>query len=415
MTEQPEVQVRLLGLDGDHLVLGAPDGGRFRLEITEMLRAAVRRDRPAIEQLRALDKAPLSPRDIQARIRSGMSAGELADTFGVPVEHVRRYEGPVLAERQYIAGLARSAPVSGDGDSPHLEDVVVDRLAQRGVDVSDLVWDAYRSDTHGWLVSVTFDLDDTISQAQWTFRPSSKSLTAIDGQARWLSETRLTGSMPVVAPTPGRHLSAVGAEVFDVEAFQQPRETSPADSQEATQALLDELDRLRGVRTGGFPHVGDMVQDPPSVSGAPASENRPRSAPVPIVDNDARVYVLSAPSAQPVDPAVQSTSTASTRSAPEAVSPIPGRPGRPSTVSARTGSVPVTPQAHRVSDQDDAPPHTGSFTPPRVGSAEPGTDVDVFGDPVDERTVGRSGRRNKGRQRSPMPSWDEIVFGTRTD
>lgn len=117
MTEQPEVQVRLLGLDGDHLVLGAPDGGRFRLEITEMLRAAVRRDRPAIEQLRALDKAPLSPRDIQARIRSGMSAGELADTFGVPVEHVRRYEGPVLAERQYIAGLARSAPVSGDGDS----------------------------------------------------------------------------------------------------------------------------------------------------------------------------------------------------------------------------------------------------------------------------------------------------------
>lgn len=60
--------------------------------------------------------------------------------------------------------------------------------------------------------------------------------------------------------------------------------------------------------------------------------------------------------------------------------------------------------------------HTqGAFTPPRVGSAEPGTDVDVFGDPVDERTVGRSGRRSKGRQRSPMPSWDEIVFGTRTD
>lgn len=133
---------------------------------------------------------------------------------------------------------------------------MVDRLAQRGVDVSDLVWDAYRSDTHGWLVSVTFDLDDTISQAQWTFRPSSKSLTAIDGQARWLSETRLTGSVPVVAPTPGRHLSAVGAEVFDVEAFQQPRETSPADSQEATQALLDELDRLRGCEPAGSLMLG---------------------------------------------------------------------------------------------------------------------------------------------------------------
>src|SRR4051812_22420102 len=43
--------------------------------------------------------ASLSPRDIQARIRSGESAEDVARVAGVPVDRVLRYAGPVLQER----------------------------------------------------------------------------------------------------------------------------------------------------------------------------------------------------------------------------------------------------------------------------------------------------------------------------
>ena len=48
-------ELELVGLheDGEHVVLAAPDGQRYRLRIDEPLRAAVRRDRPQLEQLRA--------------------------------------------------------------------------------------------------------------------------------------------------------------------------------------------------------------------------------------------------------------------------------------------------------------------------------------------------------------------------
>ena len=46
-------ELELVGLadDGEHLVLTRADGQRFRVRIDEPLRAAVRRDRPQLEQL----------------------------------------------------------------------------------------------------------------------------------------------------------------------------------------------------------------------------------------------------------------------------------------------------------------------------------------------------------------------------
>ena len=43
-------ELELVGLheDGEHLVLSAADGQKYRLRIDEALRAAVRRDRPPV-------------------------------------------------------------------------------------------------------------------------------------------------------------------------------------------------------------------------------------------------------------------------------------------------------------------------------------------------------------------------------
>ena len=139
-------ELELVGLheDGEHLVLVAPDGARFRVRIDEPLRAAVRRDRPQLEQLRAESAGTLSPREIQARIRAGATTQEVADSAGLPVERVRRYEGPVLAEREHVAEQARGTRVGRDVGAPTLGDLVTDRLAARGVDPASLAWDAAR-------------------------------------------------------------------------------------------------------------------------------------------------------------------------------------------------------------------------------------------------------------------------------
>src|SRR5919107_203039 len=137
--------------DGEHLLLVDGSGSRHRLKVDEALRAAVRRDRARLGQLQIESEGRLRPREIQARIRAGESAEEVAAAAGVPIEHVRRYEGPVLAEREFVAGQARDVRVrrgtangSGGGavaGAATLGDVVSDRLASREVDPDDVTWD----------------------------------------------------------------------------------------------------------------------------------------------------------------------------------------------------------------------------------------------------------------------------------
>lgn len=102
------VDLELVGIhpDGDHLILIGPDGDRHRLAIDEAVRVAVRRDRPQLEKLRS--DGVVRPREIQVMIRGGSSAEAIAAETDLPVEQIRRYEGPILAEREHVASRARS-------------------------------------------------------------------------------------------------------------------------------------------------------------------------------------------------------------------------------------------------------------------------------------------------------------------
>ena len=111
--------LQLVGVhdDGEHVLLVSADGHRFRLPIDEPLRAAVRRDRARLGQLQIAIEGALRPRDIQARIRAGETAEDVAQASGLPIEHIRKYEGPVLAEREHVAETAQQQPVRVAGAS----------------------------------------------------------------------------------------------------------------------------------------------------------------------------------------------------------------------------------------------------------------------------------------------------------
>ena len=111
-TPMHELRLVAVSEDGTYAVLVVPGrGGRFSLPIDDRLRAVARGQHSRLAQYEIEVESPLRPKEIQERIRAGESADEIADAAGVPIERVRWFEGPVLAERAYKAQEAQSAMV----------------------------------------------------------------------------------------------------------------------------------------------------------------------------------------------------------------------------------------------------------------------------------------------------------------
>lgn len=293
------VELELVGIhsDGEHLIVMAPDGERYRLVIDEALRAAVRRDRPHLEKVRS--SGAMRPRDIQVQIRSGASAEEVAEASGLPIETVRRYEGPVLAEREHVSMRAQALPIGRDSGAPVLGDVVLDRLATRGVDTGSVSWDARRNGQEPWQVLVRFSSGEKLREATWEVDLTAKMTRAVDDEARWLSETDLetpsgrrhlqsVRSTPVYDQADDEHEAAADAglveslQAVDAGLERDARtDAASADEDEATAALLAELNASRGVRPGAEieddgVHEPMLWDDPPA---AHPSASHPEETP----------------------------------------------------------------------------------------------------------------------------------------
>ncbi|MFI9029240.1 septation protein SepH [Streptomyces sp. NPDC053560] len=184
----PELRVVAVSNDGTRLVLKAADSTEYTLPIDERLRAAVRNDRARLGQIEIEVESHLRPRDIQARIRAGASAEEVAQLAGIPVDRVRRFEGPVLAERAFMAERARKTPVRrpGENTGPQLGEAVAERLLLRGADKDSVQWDSWRRDDGTWEVLLVYRVATEPHSASWTYDPPRRLVQAVDDEARSL-------------------------------------------------------------------------------------------------------------------------------------------------------------------------------------------------------------------------------------
>ncbi|XQE85684.1 septation protein SepH [Streptomyces microflavus] len=195
----PELRVVAVSNDGTRLVLKAADSTEYTLPIDERLRAAVRNDRARLGQIEIEVESHLRPRDIQARIRAGASAEEVAQFAGIPVDRVRRFEGPVLAERAFMAERARKTPVRrpGENTGPQLGEAVQERLLLRGADKETVQWDSWRRDDGTWEVLLVYRVAGEPHSASWTYDPPRRLVQAVDDEAR-----SLIGETDGAAPEP---------------------------------------------------------------------------------------------------------------------------------------------------------------------------------------------------------------------
>lgn len=344
-------QLKVIGTEDDKLILATESGERFSLDVDDVLRGELRkarRDRDAEVQT----PRP-SPREIQAHIRSGLSAREVAELLGARVEDVVRFEGPVLAEREHVVGQALAVPVllggdfEGDGQTT-FGSAVRAKLAEAGA-IGER-WTSWKEQT-GWIVKLEFASNDIGHDARWGFDPRRSTLSPLNADAIQLSRQ---GSLPegliprlrALETVPPKDDSRFDSGAFgprrlpdaDIESPEIPAPAAPAVQEAAikrasepavatsaeTADLLEALRRRRGQR--------EPLPGAEEVGAAPRS-----SAPVALFD---------------------------------ALEP-----------------------GYDESPAEDEPP-ASDYQPPTPAA------------------VAEAGRR-KGR--TSMPSWDEIVFGARSD
>ncbi len=363
-----ELRLVAVSEDGSYAVLTVPGrSGRFALPIDERLRTVARGQFSRLAQYDIEVESPLRPKEIQDRIRAGETAEEIADTAGLPVDRIRRFEGPVLAEREFRAAEAQRATVRSPGESgfgPRLSEVVADRLADLGVGAEDQEWDSRKRQDGNWQVQLAYTVAGRMYVAEWIYDPRNKHVTPADDEAIRLSLDESQWPGP-------RNISSA-----DVKAT-----VTPIGSRTAAHTPVPPTTghRAEADRAGGRTIVHPSRQAPAAAAGA----------------NHQPVPAAQAPSQVPAGSKAAAVSKTAAGIAAASQSGVEVQPGTGQMAAADLPAA-VQPDPPVVSGQNAELPNEQD--PPSAAPEPPAR-------PARRATGGRS-------RRSSVPSWDEIMFGS---
>ena len=391
--------LKIVGVEDGALVVETAGGERHRLVMDDSFRQALRRQSDAGTTTR---KA--APRIIQSFIRQGMSAEDVARETGASVEYVRKFEGPVVAEREHVVRSAMKVPVHTAievdpmGQGTLFGQVIEDRLESLGA--SDVRWSSWKEQLGGWVVKVAFTSEEIDHDARWAYDPKKHSLSPANNEAITLSQQgeirgalipRLRALPPEAADTHQEE----GVTRFDSGAFRLIEPTASTTQDTAPQAW----EAPRRDEGAAVAHLGRQGNHPAG------SQQPARAAQAELNETADLLEALrrrrgereSVPREDEGDDAADASPSDSpshsTRGGEPLTRPRGGQRGAASTRSAMPGI--GRSETTRDRPRDDADDE-GLRTP---GGAE-------------SRGSGKaSGRRG----RTAMPSWDEIVFGARSD
>ncbi|MGK9147056.1 DUF3071 domain-containing protein [Plantibacter flavus] len=366
-------ELKVVGAELGALIVADRNEEEYRLIVDDSFHVHLRRAKPAGAPIAG--SAKISPREVQAHIRGGLSAEDVAAVTGASLEYVQRFEGPVIAEREHIVGTALGVAVlpTTDTGADDIEatfgNVIRARLEKLGA--TDERWTSWKEPEGGWIVKLAFTADQVDHDARWAFEPKKLALTPIGSEATTLSRQ---GDLPA-ALIP--RLRAVGPDDspdtsrFDSGAFSLDRGSNEAQPEAPRLAETRPIDPLPFASDTGFGRA------PSSKAATQAAINREAASPE-----------------QPNQTADLLEALRKRRGEREAA------PTEPEPVEQ-----PAAPQA--VPDQQTplAVFDTGEFEAAQQRRNDAG--------PSSSDATPAGAKARKGR--ASMPSWDEIVFGAKSD
>jgi hypothetical protein len=460
--------------DGSYAVLAVPGrSARYVLPIDEKLRAVALGQTSRLAQYEIEVESPLRPKEIQARIRAGETAEEIADAAGIPVERVRWFEGPVLAERAYIAQQAQTAVVRRQADSagpgPRLSDIVSARLTAFGADPEDGQWDSRKRGDGSWQVQLTYSAGGRLHIAEWVFDPRRRHVTPDDDTAARLSlpeselpplPASLPGEATVTPIAPRLGAAASGGRSPEAEraAPERPAAYAPAAYAPPAPYAPPGAPPVTGRPVTAAPAFREAGRSRPPAQD-PAAPDRPAAAPWRIapppefLEDPGPALADPEPAADPEpDPAPEAAPAAEAALAAEevpaasvpeaeaapAAEKAPAADPEPDRAPEAAPAAEKAPAAAAEAGTGDAPV-TGTGPDPGSAAAEPGaepgaepaardaaapaTDAGPPGNAAPEPAPDpakaaeaqqgrRPGKKNPRNRRSSVPSWDEIMLGS---
>lgn len=245
------------------------------------------RETPAPRSRREPTLETFSPREVQARVRSGESAESVAADTGWDLAKVLRYAEPLLDERAFMAQQGSTVEVRRSGGGVTLAESCVQQLGPESADA--LVWDSYRREDGKWIVTAAVPRQGT---AAWTYDHHGRNLHPLDDLAR-----ALMGAAPVAGPdvtdediAAALDLTATVSVVRDVPVGR-PRlvavEDAVEDTDDATDSAdeavdVDETDGFEDVASDGSPDRGgsgssyeqETITLPREATAQPAADSR---------------------------------------------------------------------------------------------------------------------------------------------
>ena len=175
-----ERELRIVSEDGDFILLTDASGNKYRAERKNA-------PHPTLISVPPAGGAELTIKEIQARLRSGQSPREIAESSGTSIEKIERFAGPIMHERNHIISHALDTQIKRGRSDMTLREVVNERLGARGVDLTTLEWNGYRQEDGTWIISVHYPTRDGQSSGEWILDTSKRTLAARDEGARWIS------------------------------------------------------------------------------------------------------------------------------------------------------------------------------------------------------------------------------------
>lgn len=192
-----QLEVVAVSDDGTSVLLATDENATHAthsVRIDNRLHAAVRGQLEVSDDRR---ESELSPRDIQARLRAGEAAEDIAKVARIALSRVMRYAGPVLSERDRIVEQAQGAVLKrarGPELSTPLGEVVDKRLAETvGLRPETVVWTARRRDDGAWVVELSYSARGGARTASWLWQPAERELSSLNSLATRLGAEAASG------------------------------------------------------------------------------------------------------------------------------------------------------------------------------------------------------------------------------
>jgi len=319
-------------------------------------------------------------------VRAGRTRAEIAAETGLEEADIERYEAPVLAERRYILERAHAVPVRlspTDAEEQEFGTVIAERLV--ALDAIDPEWSSWRDEQAGWMVALTFTAQGNEHRAVWSFEHRKAVLAPLTPDADSLSKQGTIGDRLIPK------LRAVEAEErFDSGAFDPER-------------LIADFE------------IEDDAAPQPS---GPVAPDHPSTGSVPIVNLEAeyarrqQIEERAIKTPEPETPNLGQTADLldalrkrrGERAASEHAEPAAEAPALRDPVQLPGAGAPAA----------EAAPAAPSIAEPTVDDSAPsGVDVN---DEAPKQPLGPApDKSRRGKGRASIPSWDDILFGTRSD